>query len=168
MKLLRPAHNIPSTKVRNWAEIKDEARALRELVLREDHEGDYSRAYAISHCQVSENPKWFFVVNETLNDPKTDKNLAKIFGSWCIINAEIVETDTPVEWKEACMSFPHRKPKNTKRFLNIKVRYQIPILGGWLMVWRTKRFSELPSFIFQHEQEHAIGTNIYGITNQSE
>ncbi len=167
MKILKPAHNLPSSKVKNWNEIKDQARALRHLILNGEFEGDYRRAYAIAHSQVSDDPKWFFVINETVDDEDGKKLVDKI-GSWCVINAEILESNTQVEWKEACMSFPYRKPRNTTRFLKIKVRYQIPIFGGWLMIWRTKWFEKLPAFMFQHEQEHARGENIYGINNQKE
>ena len=164
LKIIRPAHNLPATKARSWKEIKDQALALRQLIIGGGFEGMYSRAYAISHAQVSDEPKWFFVVNETLDD-EDGKKLVKKIGSWCVINAEIIETNTAVEWKEACMSFPHRNPKLTDRFLNIKVRYQVPVFGGWFLMWRTKRFEKLIAFMFQHEQEHAIGKNIYGLTN---
>ena len=162
MNIIRPAHNLPATKVKGWKEIKDQALALRDYVLKGEFGGMYSRAYAISHAQVSDQPKWFFVINEELED-EDGKKLVKKIGSWCVVNAEILESDTAVEWKEACMSFPHRKPKTTDRFLKIKVRYQIPVLGGLFLMWRTRRFEKLIAFIFQHEQEHSRGTNIYGL-----
>lgn len=164
MELLRPAHNIPSSKVKNWKEIKDDATALRELVNRDSFNGYYSKAFAISHCQASEDPKWFFAIRKDAIDGD-GKNIVKQIGSDIVINAEIVESGVPVQWKEACMSFPFRNPKNTKRFAEIKVRYQVPVFGLFLM-WRTKRFKELVAFIFQHEQDHAVGKNIYGINNQ--
>lgn len=159
MKIIRPAHNLPATKVKSWKEIKDQALTLRQLIMNGGFEGMYSRAYAISHAQVSDEPKWFFVVNETLGD-KDGINLVKKFGSWVVINMEILETSTPVWYNEACMSFPHRKPKNTDRFLNVKVRYQIPVLGRFL-IWRTRKFEGLCAFITQHEQDHAVGKSIY-------
>jgi len=164
MELLRPAHNIPSSKVRNWREIKKEAQELRDLVNRTGFTGYYDKAFAISHCQVSKEPKWFFVVRKDALD-LNGKSVVKQIGSDVIVNAEIVESGVPVQWKEACMSFPFRNPKNTKRFADIKVRYQVPIFGLFLM-WRTKRFKELVAFIFQHEQDHAVGKNIYGMNNQ--
>lgn len=165
MQILRPGHNIPATKVRKWKEIEADARRMRILAMREDFEGQYSSCYAIAHGQVSREPEWFFVINEEQKD-ENDKNIAKQVGSWCVINAEILETKHLIRWQEACMTFPHRQPKKIERYNEIKVKYQIPSFGGRWLWWRTKTFTGVIAFMFQHEQQHQLGENIYGINNQ--
>ena len=155
MKILQPAHNKPATQVENWKQIKKEAQELRQFIKAGPFEGDYQSAYAISHAQVSEAPLHFFVINEELEKGQ----LKKWFGSWCVFNFKILETDDPVSWLEACMSFPHRKPKNTDRFYKIKAEYRIPFL--WWSRKVTRRLKELPAFICAHEDDHAHGRNIY-------
>lgn len=158
MKIIRPAHNIPAEPVRSWREIKKEALKLREFVNGGKFEGDYKQAFAISHAQVSRKPKMFFVLN---------KEYKKLFGTWCVINQTLApkrKQDAcrdPVVWKEACMSFPHRKPRNTERFYRVRIKYRIPFLF-WSRT-KTKDLEGLAAFITQHEAQHAAGKNIYGL-----
>ena len=155
MKIVRPAHNKKAEKVKSWSQIKDMAQELREFTNDpKDVEGHYKTAYAISHAQVSEEPLSFFCLNEKHPD------LIKLFGHWCIINPRITKTEEPVYWKEACMSFPYRKPTNVDRFNKVTVKYSVPFL--WFTRPVTRHFIGLPSFICQHEIEHSMGTNIYG------
>ena len=153
-----PYHNTPSTKVKNWREIKKDALELRKLINSkgDNFKGMYQSAYAIHHSQVSEKPKHFFVINEKEGKGK----LKKIFKSWCIINAKILEQYEEVRHKEACMSFPHLKERNVDRFIRIKVRYYVPFLG--LLIRKTRWFEDLPSYIIQHEIQHQKGENLYG------
>lgn len=154
--IIKPAHNKPAMMCKSWQFIKCEAEQLRELMKRGEFEGKYKSAYAISHAQVSHAPLHFFVINEELEEGK----LMKYFGHWCVFNFKILETDDPVYWPEACMSFPHRDPKNTDRWNKIKVEYRIPFLRWSRKI--TRRFRGLPAFLVQHELEHALGKNLYG------
>ena len=155
--IIRPAHNKPARVCPNWKYIKYEAEQLRELVRGGKFDGNYKSAYAISHAQVSHAPLHFFVINEELGGGI----LKKYFGSWCIINIKILETDDPVYWPEACMSFPHREPKRTDRWNKVKVEYYVPFLWTWRKV--TRKLKGLPAFIAQHEEMHSRGVNIYYI-----
>ncbi len=142
-------------------EIKSEMEDLRELVRHGKFEGHYARAYAISHAQVSTTPKHFFVINEDIETEIDGKKytLKQLFGHWCIINAEILNRSMPIEWEDACMSFPWRKPKRIERYAMVKAAYWIPFLGTWRK--KEKMFKGLPALILQHELEHALGKNIY-------
>lgn len=156
MNIIRPAHNIVATKVKSWRSIKKEALELREFMKDIDKkvEGHYKSAYAISHAQVSSNPKDFFVIDES------HEELLKLFGSWCIINLKVVKSSEEIHWDEACMSFPFRKPKNTYRMNKVTVKYRVPFL--WFTRPVKRKFDGLPAFICQHESDHANGKNIYG------
>lgn len=158
MKIIQPAHNKVASPVTSWAEIKEEAKALREFVNHGKFEGNYDKAFAISHVQVSDTPKSFFVVH---------KDFEKLFGTWCVINQSLAPKKgqnacrEPVEWEEACMSFPYRKPKRTERFMIMRVTYKAPFFWSWRTI--TRELKELPAFIIQHEAGLAAGTNIYGL-----
>lgn len=156
MKIIQPAHNKPAIPVKNWKEIRVEAQALREFVHAGKFIGNYDRAYAISHAQVSEEPKTFFVINEDVEKGR----LKKLFGSWCVINLRIVQFGDPVYLEEGCMSWPYRQTKRIDRMNKITVEYYIPFLWTWRKIKR--KFIGLPAFICQHETEHGIGKNIYG------
>lgn len=155
MEIIFPAHNKPATPVENWKEIKKDALELQEFIKSGQFKGYYGTAYAISHTQVSEEPKRFFVINK---DKKY--KLKKIFGSWCVVNLKIIKGEDLVEFTEACMSWPFRQPRKTERYFRVKVKYQIPFLG--LLIPKTKKFKGLPAFICAHEADHAEGRNIYG------
>lgn len=158
MKIIIPCHNIPATAVNNWKEIKQDALELRDFIHNGKFIGNYQSAYAISHTQVSDKPKSFFVVNEKIEGGF----LPKEFGSWCIINAKIVENLLyTVPFEDACMNFPFRKPKLLQRYYYIKVEYYVPSLFGMLRK-KVKKIKGIPAFVVQHEIEHAEGKNIYG------
>jgi len=159
--IIRPAHNKPAAVCKSWRHICHEAERLRAYIKDGKFEGNYKNAFAISHAQVSHAPLHFFVINEQIEIKGLEKGqLKKWFGSWCVINAKIIETEDLVYFPDACMSFPYRKPKNTDRWNKITVEYFIPFLWGWRKVAR--KFKGLPSFIVQHENEHSLGKNIYG------
>ena len=157
MKII-PYHNLIASKVKSWRQIRKEAQELREYINRGNFEGHYSKAYAISHAQVSNNPLTYFVVNEEYKD------LIDLFGSWCVINLKIIKRKEEVYWKEACLSFPFREPKNTDRFNKVTVKYSIPFFGFTRLIKRD--FVGLPAFIVQHEFDHARGVNLYGRIKQ--
>ena len=151
-----PIHSTKATNVKNWREIRKEAEELRKFTNEGPFTGsNYNSCYALHHAQVSENPYNFFTINETL----LEGGILKVFGSWCIMNAKIVEWAGPVSWLEACMSFPHRKPKRTNRMNRVKVVYYIPFLWTWRK--KTAKLEGVMAFLAQHEIEHGAGINIY-------
>lgn len=153
MKII-PLHHQKAEKVKSWSSIKKEAQEILDMMLEGDFTGHYQKAYAVSQAQVSDKPLSYFVLNNTYKD------LVKMFGHWCIINLKIKTKSQPVYWKEACMSFPWREPKNVDRFNIVKVKYRVPFL--WFTRPMTKTFTGLSAFICQHEFEHSMGINIYG------
>lgn len=161
MKILLPAHNKPAVKVKNWKEIEEEALELRKFVRKGKYEGHYLSAYAISHAQISNEPKSYFVINENLRDRDTGIKLKKWFGHWCIINLEILDVKEKMRYNEACMSFPFRGPKWTDRFRIAKVKYWVPFWFGLLRPVR-KKLKDVPAIVAQHEEMHSSGKNIYG------
>lgn len=68
-----------------------------------------------------------------------------------------------IEAPDACMSYPNRTKKNTKRYHTITVRYQI--LRSFLgFKWLKTVVEEVESFkahIFQHETDHSFGIDMY-------
>jgi peptide deformylase len=173
----------PAQKVLSFKQIKADAEELL-LFVDKKHEGQYEQAYAVSHCQVSERPFAFFVVNSgfVTNDNVKQKHM--LFPHRIIINPEILEkpdthevtlpfpdkdgkqqiVKTPNIYRpdEACMSFQHRAPKKVMRFYKIKVRYQIPWLLGMRTI--TEWCDGLKAHVFQHETDHANGKNIFYIS----
>lgn len=65
-----------------------------------------------------------------------------------------------IEVPDACMSFPHKKQRNTMRYYKIKVKYQYKCWLGFLWT-KTEWVEGLKAHIFQHEIDHAHGINIY-------
>ena len=160
MEIIRPAHHLKAEAVHDWKEIQDEALEMKELIKRNDFKGLYSQGYALSHAQVSNQPKDFFVLNTAVELDKIGK-LEKVFGHWCIINPKLLAGDEEVDFMEACMSFPFRAAKKTKRFFNIKVEYFTPGLLG--LKRHVKQLIDIPAYIIQHELDHAQGRNIYNL-----
>ena len=162
MKILRPLGNKIAQKVKSWREIKKEAWELKAFMEAKDFEGHWDDAYAISHVQVSENPKNFFVVHD---------KIVKDFGSWCVVNLKITKKSDPCTFPEGCMSFMYRDVKRVDRYADIKVFYWTPFMNLFLIP-RWKRFKApmkegddgtIATFICAHEADHAKGINIYGL-----
>jgi peptide deformylase len=174
MEIIKVHYSV-SKPVKNYNEIKDEAKTLVDFIDFGRFEGFYNKAYAIAHTQVSETPYAFFVVAR-------ECIIEKMFNSRVIINPEILEAPTmkkiiagkreaevpnAIEYDEPCMSFPFRKPKKLNRYDKIKVRYQIPInfwiKKDWVLKLKTieEEVSGIKSEIFQHEFDHCQGKNIY-------
>ena len=151
--ILHPLGNEVATKVKSWREIKKEALALLDFIDKKKFEGHWEDAYAISHAQVSREPKSYFVLN---------KMKEKKFGGRVIINCRMIKSSVPSIFPEGCMSFMFREMKKVDRFAHITVVYWTPFLNLFLIPHR-KKFKNIESFIVQHELQHARGENIYGI-----
>lgn len=157
MKIILP-HKRISVRVRNFKQIKTEVQGLIKLIDEKNFGGKWKEAFAISHCQVSESPYNFFCL---------DKNFTKEFGgNRTICNARIMETDEEtVPFKEACMSYPHRGLKNTRRYYKITIACEVLRSGptkilGYLRTI-TLKLEGISAFIAQHEIDHTKGVDIF-------
>lgn len=169
LKIVKP-HYIVSREVRSYKEIRSKVKALKKFVNSEFTEGLFKTAYSLAHCEVeSVEPYAFFVIN-------SDFIKKKVFKHQVIINPEIVnvpdkikfeadedkkEHDNTMSIQEACMMFPHRKPKRLDRPYRIEVKYQVPFFFGLFMKTVCEEFEGLQSQIFQHNLEHCLGKNIF-------
>lgn len=145
-----------SQPVSNWAEIKADVKAMREMV-KSSFGGRWKTAVALAHNQVSEDPKTFFVLN-----PVFAKEY--FLGIDVIINPEILEKDVRVINSEACMSHPLREEQKVHRYMHITVRIQYRVAG--LMMKKTMKLHGFPAFVVQHEMEHFKGQCIYDKSNE--
>ncbi len=178
MKII-PIHYKLSKPVRSYREIRDEAEALSRFIVRGRLTGLYNKAFALSHCQVSETPYAFFVVSP-------DVIVEKMFEHNVIINPKILVARTykpsdsmlftgksadgsdgrqvnglwnGAEYMEPCLSFPFRKPKRVVRYDEIEVEYMTPWIFG--LRKRRRTLKGIASQIFQHEYDHVMAKNIY-------
>ncbi len=162
MQILKPLGNLKAERVKNWSEIKEQAEELREFMAAKKYDGNWRDAYAISHVQVSREPKDFFVLN---------KSMISTFSHWCIVNLEIRSKKDECTFPEACMSFMFRGEKTVRRYATIKVKYWTPFLNLFLIPhWKTFKApmkkgdnGTIATFICQHEYDHSRGINIYGL-----
>ena len=104
-------------------------------------------AYAIAHCQVTDDdPLRFFVLKS-----------GEIY-----INPEIISrSGKPVRRPEGCMSFANLRDVSVKRHEHIEVVF----IDGIYMRHDGGTFHGLIARIFQHEIDHFDGKNIYNISN---
>lgn len=158
MKLLHPI-NLSKTKakpVTKWSQIEDDAMAMLERIEQKNFGPNIEDAHAIHHAQVSKDPYNFFVVHPEHTAPLFNGNLF-------IINPVIVEkAPVVVSFHEGCLSYPHRKQKKTRRHVSIKVRYEtVNKNGTGLVAVEEHELNRLSAIIFQHEIDHANGTDIY-------
>jgi hypothetical protein len=178
--------------------IKEADRIINWLNNNNGHfEKPYVTAYAISHCQICDDPSRLFVVAKELVNSLKIKQTRKQnnknfwFPKQAIFNAEILEAPEKIEANvpkreltkidgkvgskivherklvsnmidvpDACMSFPNRTSKTTKRFYRIKVKYQTKGIFG-ILVTHKEWVEGLKSHIFQHECDHAKAINIH-------
>jgi len=79
------------------------------------------------------------------------------------ITKEFKKVSNIIECDDACMSFPNRTKKKTKRYHTIKVRYQImrSFLGFKWLKTITEEVVALKAHIFQHEIDHSFGIDMY-------
>lgn len=177
-------HYIPGAKVESFNQIKDIAFRMIEilnkgLVLN----GIVTDGYGLAHNQVEDKePLSFFVLSD--NTLRTQN-----WPSQFIINPEIIKAERTInlgkinkgenneyddvrsniiKYQESCFSFPFKAPKTVERFFSIRVVYYIPgNTKGIFKLLRKKliRVEEtlegLKAHIFQHEEQHCRGKNIY-------
>ena len=172
-------HFIPGAKCEKYSDISGVAVAMRAMLEAGINKGEYETGYALAHNQVEDKePMAFFVMN------KDYVGEGKMFEAHTIINPEILEAPEFInlhddadgvmyssegrldkrkntyEVEEGCFSFPFRQPKRTTRFYKIKVRYYIP--GRFFGLKKIEKWIEgVPANIFQHEEQHCRGKNIY-------
>jgi len=68
-----------------------------------------------------------------------------------------------LEAPDACMSYPSRTKKNTKRYHTVVVRYQIlrSFLGFKWLKTVTEEVESFKAHVFQHEIDHSFGIDMY-------
>lgn len=169
-----PIHYKVSEPVRKYFEIEDDAANMMQMLDVRGFRGHHAAGYALAHCQVSENPRNFFVLDRALIEDGSFED--RVIINPRILKAPLYEekrkpTDLEKvlgmnrrpnykEYEEGCLSFPFRKGKRLNRFNRIKVTYQVK--GGWFGFKRRTRWLDgLASQVFQHEYDHCQGKNIY-------
>ena len=172
-------HYTPGKKVKKFSEIVKVAEEMTQFMRSGGlKRNGYEQGYALAHNQMSETPYAFFVMNP-------DWPEKRLFASDIIINPELVETWREInigtkkkpdmrnnvrEYPEGCYSFPHRKAKNVPRYFRIKVTYLVPVskenpfnklkhFSGMSRI--TETIEGIPAHVFQHEEQHCRGKNIY-------
>jgi peptide deformylase len=165
----RRLHYKSSRTVENWGQIKDQAQDLIDFMnARNGWISSGRAAYAISHCQVSDDPWNFFVVDKSLGpeapwpdpiDENSPKKPKPVFPHQVIINAEILQGSEQRECWEGCMSFL-KEPRKIKRYMIVTVKYQYPYMLGILKT-KTEEVYGLKAQAFQHAIDHDRGENIY-------
>lgn len=94
----------------------------------------------------------------TVTVPK--RNVTRVGGEAKIeITKEDKEVPNTMMMMEGCLSFPYRVGKNTKRYFEITVQYEIIRDGKVIKMF--EKIDGLKSHIFQHEVEHSRGENMY-------
>lgn len=175
-----------SKKANKWKDIKSEALELLAFLDEKQgkFDGEYVSCYALHHSQVSNDHYNFFVIAKNIHGKDKGQFMNRVIVNPIILESpEKIEQMIPVKdflkkpddkvnvgFKmqkqiinnvydpvEGCMSFPQRKGKHMDRFFKIKVQYQIPILGGLILLKRTEWLEGLKAHIFQHEVDHANG-----------
>ncbi len=124
-------HSI-SQPIKRYSDIRDEAERMVKWL--NDNNGSfpqpYSMAYAVSHCQVVEDPYRFFVVNEEMiNSLKLENTKERnkknfYFPDQAIFNAEIIEVPEKIKRR-----VPSREVTTDK---DGKVGHKIVVKDGWI------------------------------------
>ena len=168
LHIIKP-HYFISDKVKNYRKIRHKVEELKDFVNSKFTNGLFESAYSLAHCEVCEYPWAFFVVNSEFIQKK-------IFKYRVFINPRITNIPKTIKFeadkdnkehennmsiKEACMIFPHRKPKRLDRPYRIEVEYQVPFFFGFFLRTVREEFEGLQSQIFQHNLEHIQGKNIF-------
>lgn len=93
---------------------------------------------------------------ETVRKPNSHEYETKITRAYKMVS-NIIEAD------DACMSYPNRTKKKTKRYHTIVVRYQVlrSFLGFKWLKTVTEEVESFKAHIFQHEIDHAYGIDMY-------
>lgn len=79
------------------------------------------------------------------------------------LTREYKKVSNIIEAPDACMSYPNRTKKNTKRYHTIVVKYQVmrEFLGFRWLKTVVEEVESLKAHIFQHEIDHAYGIDMY-------
>lgn len=152
MSILLPPHNIPAEDIEEMTpKIREEIEMMKRMMKKNVFHGGLMRGFALAHPQVSEYPLSLFVTGG-------GKVVEKV-----VINPKIIERSGICHHKEACLSFPGRRPEKVvhTRYRRITVEY-LEWNGDGVWSQKRERLDGLLAEIFQHEIEHLQGKNIYG------
>lgn len=145
MNIIKP-HKLISREVlgTDLERVKNDSVEMAKLCLQP--KGLKKFAFALAHCQVTDQDPLRFFVN--------------YFGD-IIINPVITKRrDKPFREKEGCMSFAHLKDITVSRNHLIEVEYFI--LEWGMMVKTYQVLKDLNARVFQHEIDHFEAKYIYG------
>jgi len=160
-----PLTSVISEPVKDWKEIKEDALKMVDMIQKDEFGNRiWKQAYAVSHAQVNpkncgkadplcpeycKHRKRFFVVN------RKDEYIRREFKWDVIINPVIEYHEEKVSFEEGCMSNMYKGRYKTLRWRMIKVSFWVK---GWFgLKKRTRTFSGLAAYVFQHEIEHFDG-----------
>lgn len=157
MNIILPPHNKKALPVKSYWSIRKEVKELLSLA-GSTFTGKWKDAASLSHSQVSEEPKNFFVVN-----PRMKGYVKQI--PLVVLNPKIIAyLGEKKKNKEACMSFPNQPIIKMKRYQKLDVSFDVPFLFFFKKKVR-KEIDGFEALIFQHETDHSNGKNIYEHNN---
>lgn len=158
MKLLPHPATKAAKPVKSWADIRDDAFDMLELLNAGNFSGLWKEGVALSHSQVSNDPYDFFVTHKSFIDV-----LPRV-----VCNSRLLEYSARETFKEACMSYPLRPVVKTLRWWSVTVEFEVPPIDGIKALLGLNRLTKtqgsydgLTAFVFQHEIDHARAVDIY-------
>lgn len=96
MKIV-PIHYKKSKAVGAYRLIEQEAHGMVEMIDAKDFKGIHRGAYALAHCQVSEEPFAFFVLDKQLVKGQGEDQNVAVFEDRVIMNPQILESPLYVD-----------------------------------------------------------------------
>lgn len=144
MQIIIPPHSkVAENVVSMTDELKKEIEEMREMLKHNRFEGGRG-ALAIAHPQISETPLKMFVAQKNL------------LSHDVVINPEIVELSGKYFTKEMCLSYPKLSSIKIRRCKEVVVKY---LTEDFKEV--VERLTGLAAQVFQHENDHFLGKDIY-------
>ena len=119
------------------------------IALKGEFKGNYRKAYALAHHQVSREHARFFVV--------ADEWAERMFGQQVIINPRIEAFHgEPTINREGCMSHPYRPERKVTRREGIRASWDTP--DGKRV---ESELEGMAALVFQHEIDHCDGKTVW-------
>jgi peptide deformylase len=150
MIIIEP-HNIKSRTVNksDIPRVKEDAQKMLDLLFDPKYEKQPERlkiGLALAHCQATnKDPLKFFVMRD----------------GTVIVNPEIIDhTNTTVDSKEGCLSYPDKDDIIVQRWNKCIVSFDI-IYKDIFIHMNEQSIKGITSKIYQHELQHMNGSNIY-------
>lgn len=186
-----PIHYKKSRAIGAYRLIEQEANEMAAMIDAKDFSGIHSAAFALAHCQVSEDPMAFFVLDKQLvKGLGEDENMA-VYEDRVIMNPQILESPLYVdkESKNGILTKLYTgksyddaqelKPKmpNSRQYVEgcmsfphrkakklnrfNRIKVAYYVMERGRERRKIKWLEGLPSQVFQHEFDHIQGKNIF-------